>query len=138
MTRALGFDLSANDGKVDFAKAKAAGITFMYTKASQRAVDVVYGRNMEGAKAAGLLRGAFHYLDLGISELTQADMFIETIKNDPGELPPVLDFEQDPNGIQYPNLTKAIRQGKAWNFVDRVQKNLNVKMEIYMLVVLPI
>jgi lysozyme len=131
MERAKGFDLSAGDGKVDFQKAKAAGITFMYTKASQRVVDATYYRNMDGGKSVGFLRGAFHYLDLGESELTQADRFINTIKNDIGELPPVLDFEQDPNGLSFPSMTKSIRQGKAWNFVDKVQKALGVKVGIY-------
>jgi len=128
MARALGFDLSAGDGKVDFIKAKAAGISFMYTKASQQTVDPTYYRNMEGAKAVGILRGSFHYMDFAISDKANSDLFINTIKADPGELPPVIDYEQHP--ALY-GLTKDQAQGRLWNVVTSVQLVLGVWPGIY-------
>jgi lysozyme len=126
MTRALGIDLSAGDGTWDAAKAKSAGISFMYTKATQQTVDSTYYRNMQAAKDNGILRGAFHYFDFRVNELVQAKLFCDTIKADKGELPPCIDYEQIPTG-----LTKDAAQGKLWNMVCAVEAQLGVKPLIY-------
>jgi lysozyme len=126
MTRALGIDLSSGDGTWDAAKAKTAGVSFLYTKATQQAVDSTYYRNMQLAKDAGILRGAFHYFDFRVNELVQAKLFCDTIKADKGELPPCIDYEQVPIG-----LTKDQAQGKLWNMVCAVEANLGVKPVIY-------
>ncbi|MCS7011739.1 MAG: SH3 domain-containing protein, partial [Anaerolineales bacterium] len=43
---------------------------------------------------AGLLRGAYHYLDYSQPGADQADYFASLLQSDPGELPPVVDYEQ--------------------------------------------
>ena len=45
-----------------------------------------------GAKAAGLLRGAYHFFRCNVDAKKQADYFIDFVKaaKDDGELPPVL------------------------------------------------
>jgi lysozyme len=47
-----------------------------------------------GAKAAGLLRGAYHFYVEATSPEKQADNFLQVLGDDPGELPPVVDVER--------------------------------------------
>lgn len=127
MTRALGCDVSWWDMAVDFEKMRAAGASFCFIKASQRVQDGRFAENWKKAKGV-VLRGAYHYLDFGLSELTQADIFIQALNGDWGELPPVCDFEQYPSEW---GITKAVASGKLWNFVTRVERTIGKKPMIY-------
>ena len=49
--------------------------------------------NWLNAKAAGLLRGGYHFLTWTTDPVIQANYYWSIIKNDPGELPLVVDFE---------------------------------------------
>ena len=60
----LGIDISKWDGTWDAIKAKQAGATYVFIKASQAtSTDPQFLDNWQKAKDAGLLRGAYHYLD---------------------------------------------------------------------------
>ena len=118
MTRVLGADLSYWNQAVDFAKAKAAGLSFMYTKASQLSVDSTFAPNWKNAKGI-LPRGAYHYLDFHTSELDQAKMFTDAMGGDWGDLPPCLDLEQNPELF---NLNPSNVQGRVWNWLQAVEK----------------
>jgi GH25 family lysozyme M1 (1,4-beta-N-acetylmuramidase) len=111
-------DVSHWSGAVDFNKMKSAGAAAVYAKASQFAVDDTFAANWKNAKGI-LPRGAYHYMDWHISELTQAKMFTDAMGGDWGELPPALDLEQSPAlfGLQ-PNIV----QSKVWNFLQAVEK----------------
>lgn len=79
---------------VDFVRAKAAGVEFVFIKASQsiwQDRDILM--NWENAHAAGLLRGAYHFLVWDVKPADQARFFCGLLKSDVGELPPVCDFE---------------------------------------------
>jgi lysozyme len=90
----LGIDISKWDGNWDADKAKQAGATFVFVKASEATfTDPQFLVNWQKAKDAGLLRGAYHYLDYTKSGVEQANYFADLLKNDPGELPPVIDYE---------------------------------------------
>jgi lysozyme len=90
----LGIDISKWDGNWDANKAKQAGASFVFVKASQAtSVDPQFSANWQKAKDAGLLRGAYHYLDYTKPGADQANFFADLLKNDPGELPPVVDYE---------------------------------------------
>jgi GH25 family lysozyme M1 (1,4-beta-N-acetylmuramidase)/uncharacterized protein YraI len=92
----LGIDISKWDGNWDANKAKAQGASFVYIKASQATyTDPQFIANWQKAKDAGLLRGAFHFLDYTKSGRDQANAFADLIKSDPGELPPTIDYEQN-------------------------------------------
>jgi lysozyme len=91
----LGIDLSKWDGIWDAEKAKAAGAAFAFIKASQATfTDPLFSTHWSKGKAAGLLRGAYHYLDYTKPARDQASYFAALLKVSPGELPPVVDFEQ--------------------------------------------
>jgi lysozyme len=94
--RAQGSDTSFWNSKVNYGKMKAAGISFCYAKASQLSADSRFKEYWPAMKQAGLLRGAYHYLDWRTSELDQAKLFVDTMGGDWGELPPVLDLEMNP------------------------------------------
>jgi len=90
----LGIDISKWDGNWDATKAKQAGASFAFIKASQATyTDPQFLANWQKAKEAGLLRGAYHYLDYTKPGIDQANYFADLLKNDPGELPPVIDYE---------------------------------------------
>lgn len=111
----LGLDVStwqddnSTAQQMDFAKAKKAGANFVFIKASERAgVDADFLYNWKTAKAAGIPRGAYHFLRWDLSGAMQARVFCALLKDDPGELPPVADFEAPAkNGINPSNAILA-------------------------------
>lgn len=91
----LGIDLSKWDGVWDASKAKAGGVAFAFIKASQATfTDPLFSTHWSKAKAAGLLRGAYHYLDYTKPAKDQANYFAALLRASPGDLPPVVDYEQ--------------------------------------------
>lgn len=91
----LGIDISKWNGNWNAEKAKQAGTAFVFIKASQATfTDSQFSANWKKAKDAGILRGAFHYLDYSKPAVDQANYFADLLKDDPGELPPTVDYEQ--------------------------------------------
>jgi lysozyme len=125
--RAVGCDISWWDQTVDFNRMKAAGASFCFIKASQRVQDKKFAVNWTNSKGI-LLRGAYHYLDLGVSELVQADIFVNALGGDWGELPLVLDLEQDPKAF---GVSDRLLQGKVWNWLTRVKAQTGRTPMIY-------
>jgi len=131
MTYALGTDISkwqdnnSTPQRVNFDKMKLAGADFVFIKASQANwmdEDIVW--NWNEAAASDLLRGAYHFLTWDVDPIKQADYFCGVIDHDPGELPPVCDYEwwgTIPSGA-YTILRK---------FVERVEANLKRTPIIY-------
>lgn len=91
---AQGIDVSKAQGTVDWAEVAAAGIAFAFVKATdgQDYVDPTFTENWAGAKAAGLLRGAYHFFRAEDDPSVQAAWFWQTAGGD-GELPLVVDVE---------------------------------------------
>lgn len=81
--------------KVDFKKMKAAGAQFVFCRASFGAYkDTDFDDYWRDAKAAGIPRGAYTFPLATLPMETQIKKFLEIIKDDPGEIPPVLDIEK--------------------------------------------
>lgn len=94
----LGIDISKWNGNWNAEKAKQAGAAFVFIKASQATfTDSRFRENWRKAKEAGLLRGAYHYLDYSKPGEEQANYFANLLREDPGELPPVVDYEEKRN-----------------------------------------
>ena len=90
--------------KMNFVKAQVMGAKFVFIKVSERAgMDEDFFYNWKSAKAAGLYRGGYHFLRWDISDLTQARIFGDLLRVDPGELPPICDFEAPPKDGKYPS-----------------------------------
>ena len=98
-----GADLSQHNGKVDFAKVKAAGHNFVLIRegfgneiAYPRQKDTFYETNYKAAKAAGLHVGVYHYLyaTTTAAARTEAQGFINNLKGKSFDMPIALDIEE--------------------------------------------
>ncbi len=100
-----GIDVSHHQGEIDWARVRAAGISFAYIKASEGAdfVDSRFEANWRGAKAAGVARGAYHFFTLCTPVRPQIDNFVATVF-EVGELPPALDLELGGNCANPPAI----------------------------------
>jgi lysozyme len=94
-SRLTGIDVSHFQGAVDWQAVRAAGCAFAFAKATEGAgeVDPEFQTNWAGMKAAGLLRGAYHFYRAEQTAVGQATHFISNVRVEPGDLPPVLDIE---------------------------------------------
>ncbi|HEX2294006.1 MAG TPA: GH25 family lysozyme [Actinomycetota bacterium] len=90
-----GIDVSSHQGRVDWARVAADGIEFAYLKASEGGdfVDERFAENWEGAAAAGLDRGAYHFFTLCTAGDVQARHFLAVAPPEEGALPPAVDLE---------------------------------------------
>jgi len=91
-----GIDVSYYQGVIDWGRVKAAGNQFAFIRLSDgaRFRDPKFSVNWDGAKAAGVIRGAYQFFRPGQSAETQANMMVAAIgRYQPGDLPPVLDIE---------------------------------------------
>lgn len=90
-----GIDVARYQGDIDWGEVRRAGIRFAYIKTTEGGdhVDPVFYRNWEGAKAAGVARGAYHFIYWCRTAAEQALWFTMAVPRDPSQLPPVLDLE---------------------------------------------
>jgi lysozyme len=91
----IGVDVSGHQGDIDWPALAAGGVAFAYIKATEGG-DFRDGRfrgNWDGAKAAGLPHGAYHFLTQCRSGVEQAANFIRTVPREAGTLPPAVDAE---------------------------------------------
>jgi len=89
----LGFDVSNHQGKIDW-PAIDGKYRFAIIKATEGDdfVDRRFAENAKGAKARGLVVGAYHYFHFAYDGRKQAENFINIVK-DEIDLPPVVDVE---------------------------------------------
>src|SRR4051812_13389810 len=82
-------------GKIDWASVRSAGTHFAFIKATEGGthVDERFVENWDGAKQAGVSRGAYHFIFWCRPAEEQAAWFKRTVPNDPDALPPVLNLE---------------------------------------------
>src|SRR5712671_1863557 len=76
-----GVDVSYYQGHVDWAKVKAHGIDFAIARVGDGPtyVDPQFGANWTGMKAAGVVRGTYHFFRPGHDGVAQADLLIKQI-----------------------------------------------------------
>ena len=93
-----GIDVAHWEPEIDWAKVRAQEIRFAFIKATQAAdyVDDKFTSHWTGAKQAGILRGAYHFIDPRVDGRKQAEHFLRMVKMESGDLPPVLDLEDLP------------------------------------------
>ncbi|MDT7797038.1 MAG: hypothetical protein QOI78_471 [Actinomycetota bacterium] len=100
----LGHDVSGHQGPVDWGAAAGGGAKFTYVKATEGTgfVNPQYAQQYDGAHAAGLIRGAYHFARPDVSSgAAQADYFIANgggWRGDGTTLPGALDIEYNPYG----------------------------------------
>ncbi len=95
-TTILGVDVSHYQPQVAWTKLKASGVQFAFIKATEgaSAMDPSFEMHWQNAKAAGVLRGAYHFFHPSADPVSQARNFCATMgKLDALDLPPVMDWE---------------------------------------------
>ena len=75
--------------------ARGGGVHFVYIKSTEGKdyIDPNFHENWRGAQAAGIARGAYHFMTWCSLASEQARWFKRNVPNDADALPPVLDLE---------------------------------------------
>jgi lysozyme len=124
-----GLDVSYWQTEVDWQAVRAAGAQFVFIKATEGVgyTDSTFAKKWAGAKAAGLLRGAYCFFHPNQDAAQQADRFVSALREqgDDGELPGSIDLEVT-DGV--PNR-KIILGVKTW--LDSVEQRLGRRPLIY-------
>ncbi len=129
-----GIDISHYQDRIDWKKLMAVetyGDTihfkFVYIKATEGILggDDTFDYNWEDAKSNHIVRGAYHYFLPGRSARLQAKNFINTVKLEPGDLPPVVDIEET-RGKTKAEITAGVKE-----FMDSLESHYRVQPVIY-------
>lgn len=111
----------------DFDTAVDRGIRFFGIKISQsNYLDPDFLMNWHNCKLRRFKRMGYHFLSWDTPIREQADTFVSALKNDPGEIYPVADYEMV-TGIN--NISNPC--DKLWEFIVRVEDKLNREVMIY-------
>jgi lysozyme len=92
-----GIDVSKYQGDIDWNAVAGSGVKFAWIKATEGGdhLDAKFQANWEGAKAAGVPRGAYHFVYWCRAPMEEARWFTQNVPAEAGALPPVLDVESD-------------------------------------------
>lgn len=90
-----GVDVSRWQGNINWSKLRSHGANFAFIKATDGGdhLDPAFRRNWNGAAAAGVKRGAYHFFYWCRPAESQAKWFIRHVPRVAGALPPVIDVE---------------------------------------------
>lgn len=126
-----GIDISHYQGEVDWKMLKQTRqgqfpINFVFMKATEGGdfSDDKFVANFDSARAHGFVRGAYHFYNPKTDAHKQADFFIQSVKLEPGDLPPVLDIEKKGRDVK-----KLQQDLKLW--LRKVENHYGVKPIIY-------
>jgi lysozyme len=102
-----GIDVSKYQGDIDWDRVRESGIRFAYLKVSEGGdhVDERFYNYWEDAAAAGLPRGAYHFIYWCRLATEQGIWFSQAVPQDKDQLPPVLDLEWNHHSPTCPNGT---------------------------------
>ena len=120
-----GIDISHYQGKIDWALLRNSGliekspVRFVMIKATEGSdrIDVNFKDNFHNAREFGFIRGAYHFWSNKSGAKLQAKHFINCVKLDEGDLPPVLDVEHKPKHMSVKEFQDSL---KCWlNIVEK-------------------
>jgi lysozyme len=127
-----GIDVSKYQDIIDWESVQAmqvenikVGFAFIKATEGNNNKDRHFNRNWKKAKEAGVTRGAYHFFIASKSGRTQAENFIENVKLEPGDLPPVLDVEQT-NGVGETRLRERVK-----DFLQIIENHYGVTPILY-------
>jgi lysozyme len=128
-SRVCGIDVSHYNGEIDWDRVADSNIRFAFAKASQGAdssqpfyTDPMFAVNWPKMKAAGLVRGAYHFVGLPMPGTPkekwnddlhrEIDHFLDVIGTlEPEDFPPALDFEDGDSPGRWKQLLSTDRAG---------------------------
>jgi GH25 family lysozyme M1 (1,4-beta-N-acetylmuramidase) len=128
-----GIDVSVFDPVINWAKVRAQGYRFAYIRSSYGVdnnitiTDTMFQAHWAGAKAAGMLRGPYHYLKASQDGTRQAEEFLKIVTLEQGDLPPALDLEEAYNQ----GATNRQFITNAGAFLQKVKAELGITPMVY-------
>ncbi|WP_406434325.1 lysozyme [Streptomyces sp. NBC_00631] len=134
-----GHDVSSHQKNVDWPDAKAKGAVFVYIKATESTTyrNPYFGRQYNGSRQAGLVRGAYHFARPDQSSgAAQAAYFVSnggTWTADGWTLPPALDVEYNPYDKKHRcyGLSPSGMVGWIRSFSDELRRETGRRPVIY-------
>ncbi|HEX9029168.1 MAG TPA: GH25 family lysozyme, partial [Anaerolineales bacterium] len=98
MNRVAGIDVSHYQFEIDWPAVRASGVRFALIKATEGNFnDDFFAANWPAAKAAGIVRGPYHFYRPDVDAIAQAKFYLNAISLEPQDLPPAIDLEIHPN-----------------------------------------
>jgi lysozyme len=113
--------------EVQAMKVKKIQLGFAFIKATEGIgnTDPNFSRNWKKSKSSNIIRGAYHYFIASKDGRMQAENFIDKVKLEPGDLPPVVDAEQ----LNGATATQFKQEVKRW--LEVAENYYQVKPIIY-------
>lgn len=128
--RVDGVDISHyQDGIIGWEAAKAAGVQWVYHKATEgrTITDSNYSKRRKQARQAGMPFGAYHFARPdGNDAEAEAQWFLKRARPKPGDLVPMLDLETNDGRLSQADLTQWV-----WRFAEAVRSNCGVRPIVY-------
>lgn len=123
-----GIDVSGYSGTVDWTTVDAAGHSFAFAKATEGEdlKDPAFDQNWSQMKAAGMVRGAYHFYVTEDDPEAQAKFFLATVTLEPGDLAPVVDIETLGHDTSAEGLPEELH-----TFLGLLESHYGVKPIIY-------
>lgn len=128
-----GVDVSRWQGDIDWETLRRHGANFAFIKATDGGdhIDPMFRKNWNGAKAAGIKRGAYHFFYWCRTGKEQAEWFIRNVPKEAGALPPVIDVEWNHQSRCKQKLSPKLVRDKMQAFMDRLERHYGQRPIIY-------
>jgi lysozyme len=128
-----GMDVARYQGAIDYRQAAAAGIRFVYMKATEGNdyIDPNFRANWASAQANGMAHGAYHFMTWCSLASAQAKWFVRNVPVDPTALPPVLDLEWNHDSSCKTKFSKADMLEKIHLMLAAMEKHTGKVPVIY-------
>lgn len=128
-----GVDVSRWQGNINWEKLRYQGANFAYIKSTDGGdhIDPMFRKNWNGAGAAGLKRGAYHFFYWCRSGTDQAKWFIRNVPKSENALPPVIDVEYNHGSSckKRPSTETVLKRMKG--FMDTLEAHYGQRPIIY-------
>lgn len=129
-----GIDISHYQGTIDWEVLRNQGmidkcpIRFVMIKATEGAtrIDSKFEENFQQALEYGFTRGVYHFYSVHSSAEQQARFFINNVKLQKGDLPPVLDVEHKPKKQSDADFKASVLQ-----WLNMIEEHYGVKPILY-------
>ncbi len=127
-----GIDVSRWQQEIDWQRVARAGTRFAFIKATEGGdhLDPKFRENWREAKAAGIPRGAYHFVFWCRPARDQIRWFFQNVPREAGALPPVLDVEWN-NHSRCPRTTPERARAKMREMLAAFERHYGKKPIIY-------
>lgn len=131
-----GIDVSKYQGDIDWQAVKDAGVAFAFIKATEGGdrTDSKFQINWAAARAAGVPRGAYHFVWWCRPPLEEINWFKQHVPVDPQALPPVLDVEATPTSKKCKRTLHREETLRDMRMLREMERHYGKKPVIYVTV----